>query len=174
MTKYVLPEKLRTTLRRPLGDLVVGVDIDIGELLQEIIEKARPTKLILVGDTVSRRATQAGISADVMIIDNLEKRRMAVAYEHERKRVIVAKNQAGTIEQGASEAVERAIRGEYDLVEIDGEEDLLAVIAVITAPIGSLVVYGQPNEGIVLVRVSDASKSGAKKILEQMKCVAQD
>ena len=151
-----------------MGELIEGTEIDLGKLLRNIIEKRRPITLILVGDTVSRQASQAGIVADVMIIDNQEKRQKAVVYAHARKRVISAKNQAGRIEQGARLAVERAIRGEADLVEIDGEEDLLAIIAVIAAPIGSLVVYGQPNEGIVLVNVSEQRKADAEKLLQQM------
>jgi hypothetical protein len=103
-----------------------------------------------------------------MIIDNLEKRQKASKYAYPRSQVIKARNRAGTIEQNARVAVERAIRGEASLVEIDGEEDLLALIAVLTAPNGSLVVYGQPNEGVVLVRVSDERKAEAEKVLEQM------
>jgi uncharacterized protein (UPF0218 family) len=165
---YILPDDLRAILRQPLGDLISGSEIDLGNVLHSIIEKRKPTKLILVGDSVSRQAGEAGIVADVMIIDNLEKRQRAVTYTHPRKRVITAKNQAGKIEHDAQLAVERAIRGEADLVEIDGEEDLLAVIAVIAAPIGSLVVYGQPNEGVVLVWVSKEKKAAAEKILQQM------
>jgi hypothetical protein len=172
-TTYILPEKLRTTLRRPLGDLMPGSEINLGQVLRDIIENDKPTRLILVGDSVSRQACQAGITPDVMIIDNLERRQKAVAYAHPRNRVIAAKNQAGMIEHNARLAVERAIRGEADLVEIEGEEDLLAVVAVIAAPLKSLVVYGQPNEGVVFVRVSQQRKAEAEKILQQMDRVTE-
>jgi hypothetical protein len=137
-------------------------------VLREATQREKPTKLILVGDRVSRQASQAGILADVMIIDNLEKRRSASIYAYPKNQMIRAKNHAGTIEENARMAVERAIRGEASLVEIDGEEDLLALTAVLDAPSGSLVVYGQPNEGVVLVKVSDKTKAQAKRILEQM------
>ena len=170
---YLLPERLRTKVRRPLGELVQGSDIDLGQLLRKITVQEKPKKLILVGDSVSRQASQAGVATDVMIIDNLEKRQKAISYAHSRSRVITARNQAGRIEDEARLAVERAIRGEADLVEIDGEEDLLAVIAVLAAPVGSLVVYGQPNEGVVLVRVSAARKAAAERLLQQMDRVAE-
>jgi uncharacterized protein (UPF0218 family) len=153
---------------------VQGLSIDLGRLLDEIIVKEKPTKLILVGDSVSRQASQAGVGADVMIIDNLEKRQKAIPYVHSRNRVITAKNQAGRIEDEARLAVERAIAGEADLVEIDGEEDLLAIIAVLAAPTGSLVVYGQPNEGVVLVRVSSERKASAEQVLQQMDRLTED
>ena len=167
-TTYVLPAKLRTILNRPLGDLIRGSAVDLGSLLRSVIAERKPTKLIFVGDSVSRQATLAGIAPDVMIVDNLEKRKRAIAYAYPHDRIIAAKNRAGTIEENARLAVERAVRGEADLVIVDGEEDLLAVIAVISAPLGSLVVYGQPNEGVVLVRVSSESKVQAERILGQM------
>ena len=168
MTTYVLPYRLRTALRRPLGELVPGSEIDLAQVLRDVIQNEKPTKVVLVGDSVSRQASEAGILPDVMIIDNLEKRRSARVYAYPRSRVIRAKNKAGTIEQSARVAVERAIRGEASLVEIDGEEDLLALIAVLAAPSGSLVVYGQPDEGVVLVRVSEERKAEVERILGQM------
>ena len=165
---YLLPERLRRTLRRPLGELVLGPEVDLGQLLRSIIAKEKPVRLILVGDSVSEQATRAGIMPDVRVIDNLEKRQTATAYAHPHSRKITAKNKAGKIEHNARLAVERAIGGKADLVVIDGEEDLLAIVAVITAPLGSLVVYGQPNQGVVLVRVSPASKAKAERILKRM------
>ena len=103
-----------------------------------------------------------------MIIDNLEQRSRAQTYAFKPKRKLKTKNHAGTIEAQAREAVEHAILGGGDLIEVDGEEDLLTIVAVQTSPSGSLVVYGQPNEGIVLVRVSEAKKAEAQAILDQM------
>jgi hypothetical protein len=171
VTTYALPDKLRPTLSRPLGELISGSNIDLGKVLRKLIQQEKPTKVILVGDNVSRRASEAGIRPDVMIIDKLEKRHRAIDYAYPSSRKIKAKNQAGRIEHNAWVAVQRAISGEADLIEIDGEEDLLVLTAVLVAPIGSLVVYGQPNEGIVLVRVSAERKAGAERILGQMERV---
>jgi hypothetical protein len=103
-----------------------------------------------------------------MIIDNLEQRSRAQTYAFKAKKRIKTKNPAGTIETKAREAVEHAIHGGGDLIEVDGEEDLLTIVAVQTSPSGSLVVYGQPGEGIVLVRVSETKKAEAQAILDQM------
>jgi uncharacterized protein (UPF0218 family) len=151
-----------------LGDLVAGTEVDLGQLLRKLIRDLKPPKIILVGDTVSRDADQAGILPALMILDNMEKRKRATAHEYPSGRVIKARNGAGKIEEGARDAVERAVRGEADVVEIDGEEDLLTIVAVLAAPAGSLVVYGQPNEGVVVVRVADDSKARAELILSQM------
>ena len=168
MTSYILTAKLRKTLSRPLGVLVSGGEDESNRILGEVIAKENPTKVILVGDTVSRNAAQKGIRVDLMIIDNLEKRTRAKPYALQSKAKIKTTNHAGMIEAQAREAVEHALLGAADLIEVDGEEDLLAIVAVHAAPVGSLVVYGQPGEGIVLVRVSDAKKSEAQGILDQM------
>jgi len=159
---------MRAMLSRPLGDLVPGANVDLAAILQNVLANEKPAKLILVGDHVSRQATRAGMVPDVMIIDNLEKREKAETYAFPHSRVVTARNQAGKIEREARLAVGRAVRGEADLVVIDGEEDLLAIIAIIDAPLGSLVVYGQPNKGVVLVRVTEANKLKAKDIIQQM------
>jgi len=168
VTSYVLTAKLRKTLSRPLGVLVPGDEEECNLILKQVIAKENPTKVILVGDTVSRNAAQNGIRADIMIIDNLEKRARAKPYAFEAKVKIKTTNHAGMIEVQARDAVEQAVLGRGDLIEVDGEEDLLAIVAVQTAPIGSLVVYGQPGKGIVLVRVSEAKKAEAQAIFDQM------
>jgi uncharacterized protein (UPF0218 family) len=56
-------------------------------------------------------------------------------------------------------------------VVVDGEEDLLVLVAVLYAPVGGLVVYGQPGEGVVVVRVTDAKRAEALGILKGMEIV---
>ncbi len=145
-----------------------GNEDECNRILREVIAKENPTKVILVGDTVSRNAAQMGIRSDLMIIDNLKKRTKAKPYTFQSKVKIRTTNHAGMIEAKAREAVEQAVLRGSDLIEVDGEEDLLAIVAVQTSPVGSLVVYGQPGEGIVLVRVSEAKKAEAQAIIEQM------
>jgi len=48
---------------------------------------------------------------------------------------------------------------------------LLTLIAVLYAPEKSLVVYGQPYEGIVVVEVTSEKQAKAKEILKAMKTV---
>jgi len=56
-------------------------------------------------------------------------------------------------------------------IVVDGEEDLLVIVAVLYAPEGSLVVYGQPGEGIVVVRVTGEKRAEAVGILKAMEIV---
>ena len=47
-------------------------------------------------------------------------------------------------------------------------KDLLALVAILEAPKNSLVVYGQPYEGVVVVKVDETIKEKAKKIIQAM------
>ncbi len=51
---------------------------------------------------------------------------------------------------------------------VDGEEDLATLPAILYAPLGSAVVYGQPNEGSVLVMVTPEKKKQIENLMKQM------
>jgi uncharacterized protein (UPF0218 family) len=49
---------------------------------------------------------------------------------------------------------------------VRGEEDLLTLAAIISAPEGSAIIYGQPGAGSVYVKVDKASKKKALEIIK--------
>jgi hypothetical protein len=51
---------------------------------------------------------------------------------------------------------------------VDGEEDLLVIPACILAPENSVVMYGQPNEGLVIVQITPKIRAKVQKILDAM------
>ena len=51
---------------------------------------------------------------------------------------------------------------------VDGEEDLATLPAILYAPLGSAVVYGQPNEGSVLVDVTPEKKLHIEEFMKKM------
>jgi hypothetical protein len=88
------------------------------------------------------------------------------------EKVVHVENPAGTITEEATTAIREALEGAKHVhVVVDGEEDLLTLIAVLYAPERSLVVYGQPNEGIVIVKVTPEKKADAAEILKSMETV---
>jgi len=52
-----------------------------------------------------------------------------------------------------------------------GEEDLATIPAVVYAPIGSIVIYGQPKEGVVLIKVTPETKLRFAEMLRNMEVV---
>jgi hypothetical protein len=53
-------------------------------------------------------------------------------------------------------------------VLVEGEEDLLALPLFAMAPDGSVVLYGQPLEGLVVVRITQAKKNQAKNLMDRI------
>ena len=108
------------------------------------------------------------VQPDVLVIDHIEKRSRAVEFAHDKPRICRTRNEAGMIDLLAWNAVAEAIEKGDSAVLVDGEEDLLTLVAVAVAPKGSLVVYGQPGEGIVLVRVTEGKKGEIEAIIDGM------
>jgi uncharacterized protein (UPF0218 family) len=169
--KLVLDERQKQKLREPLGQLVPGTIPECNQTLKKVQEDEKPRMLILVGDTISRNATEAGIRADVVIIDYKEMRGDTTEFSHGKTRVFRTKNQAGTIDLLAWQAIAEAVQKGDSAVLVDGEEDLLTLVAILVAPEGSLVAYGQPERGIVLVRIDARKKDEIEKLVDEMKRV---
>jgi uncharacterized protein (UPF0218 family) len=51
---------------------------------------------------------------------------------------------------------------------VEGEEDLLALPIFMLAPNNTLVMYGQPLEGLVIVKVNERVRSKAKGLMERI------
>jgi len=51
---------------------------------------------------------------------------------------------------------------------VNGEEDLLVLPACIFAPENAIVLYGQPNEGLVIVKITPEIRNKAQSLLDLM------
>jgi len=166
--KLLLAEGQRQRLKKPLGQLVAGSASECNEALKRVLDGEKPLLLILVGDTISRNALGSGIKPDVIILDNKEMRAGAVEFAHGKKRVFRTSNAQGTIDLMAWQAVAEAVQKGDGAVLVDGEEDLLTLAAITVAPVGSIVAYGQPGEGIVIVRVTVEKKNEIQSMVDKM------
>jgi uncharacterized protein (UPF0218 family) len=155
-----LPEGLRKRLKTPLGDFITNSSSLKGKTL------------VCVGDQTSKEALAMGFKPKVCIYDGMIQRK-AVELPEEIKKFkafeISVENQPGGISREALKAVEKALKskGEFK-IKVNGEEDLLTLPAVKYAPLGSIVLYGQPNEGLVGVEVNEANKKKIEAMLREM------
>ncbi|HSX08814.1 MAG TPA: pantetheine-phosphate adenylyltransferase [Candidatus Saccharimonadales bacterium] len=163
--KFVLPEDKREDLRRPIGPLEAEMKIVISNLPQNTI-------LIAVGDIVAETLSELGRMADVSIIDGRTRREVlnhnsstlfpdTTTYE--------ASNPAGTITKNAAVIIRNAIATyetthKRQLIVITGEEDLLAIPAVLLSPLDTTVVYGQFGQGIVVVKTTEQNKKRVQNL----------
>ena len=57
------------------------------------------------------------------------------------------------------------IQDEPVLVEVDGEEDLAPMYILATAPLGTIIVYGQPKKGVVMRVLDIEAKHRSRNLL---------
>ena len=137
--------------------------------LKELIDKEKPSVVISVGDVVSRNMIEYGISLNVLIVDNKVMRKPIQPITVDADQTLYAKNPPGTITDEAWAAIRSAIEQKGQTrVMIEGEEDLLTLAVVLSAPEGALVVYGQPHVGIVVVKVTEETKERMRRIVDAM------
>jgi hypothetical protein len=169
---YSVTPELRVKLKEPFGILIRGSFAETMDKMENIVKREKPPKIVSVGDTVSRNLHEHQMNPQLSITDNKRMRRRIKPRTFTGKNIVHVKNPQGTITEEAITAIKEALESnERFHIIVDGEEDLLALIAVLYAPENSLVVYGQPYEGIVVIKVTSEKKAGAKEILKAMKTV---
>lgn len=163
-TVVELPERLRGELKEPLGPLFT----DAENLLARV-----DGPLIAVGDVVTYHLVTAGVTPDVALVDGKTKReaadqqvRDAASGWGKRKSV---RSPAATLSAELLTALGEAIRRDEETVLfVEGEEDLAVLPALLAAPDGASIVYGQPDEGMVHVVVGPETKQRARELLQAM------
>ena len=165
-----LASDLRGAFKRPFGPVYTDAD----DLLADA---GRP--VIAVGDVVTYHLVEAGHRPAVAVIDGRTERQ---AVDEEVREVLSdpahrrdVANDPGMLGESLLSALGDAVAGvgaDVDAdpvtVVVDGEEDLATLPAVLAAPVGSTVVYGQPGAGMVRVAVTAGSKAEMRSLLERM------
>jgi uncharacterized protein (UPF0218 family) len=161
--EYRLPEGLRRKLAKPLGEVLQGREKGFADLVR------RASMVVTVGDRVTQTLGEMGRTPDVQVVDGVERRERREPPDVPYRRLIRVRNPAGTITREAIEGMSEAFSGRKPVrVLVDGEEDLLAMLAVAMAPISSMVFYGQPGAGVVAVKVNAPSKARNRGLLAEM------
>ncbi len=171
MGVHAITSELMEKFKQPFGLLLRGTFSKTMRQLKEIVDAEKPVRIVAVGDTVSRNLHEHGIDAQLSITDNKSMRKPTQPVALEPKKTFHVRNPQGTITEEATATVKEALQTEDHIhILVDGEEDLLTLIAVLYAPEGALVVYGQPHEGLVVVKVTAEKRAEAKKLFDSMKC----
>ena len=167
--EYTVTPELRIKLKDPFGTLIQGTFDETMDKMKWLMEEENPPRLISVGDVVSLNLHKHRIHPQLSIIDNKSMRSQAMPEAVREEKTVCVANPQGTITKEAVEAIREAIdTNEHTHIVVDGEEDLLTLIAVLYAPENSFVVYGQPYTGIVVIKVTSQKKAEVKKFLKAM------
>ena len=162
-----LPDDLRDQLKNPLGNLVSDNDPNKENIIKKI---SAESVIITVGDRTTENMLQLGLKPQIQIIDGLEKRNQRIVPADDTINTkLSCKNPPGEITEESIQVIQKAFSSEPPVrITVDGEEDLLVIPVCIHAPENSIVMYGQPNEGLVIIRVTPEIKAKVQKILDSM------
>ena len=162
-----LPENLRDQLKNPLGNLIKDNDPNKENVLKKIYAESI---IITVGDKTTENMVQLGLRPQIQIIDGLEKRNQrTVPVDDAINTKLSCKNPPGEITEESMQIIQKAFSCESPVrIIVDGEEDLLVIPVCIFAPENSVVIYGQPNEGLVIVQITPEIRAKVQKILDAM------
>jgi uncharacterized protein (UPF0218 family) len=157
-----LPQDARGAFKEPLGPVyedAEGLLADAGG------------PIVAVGDVVTYHLVNAGAPPDVAVVDG-KTERTAVTEEvagglPDADREVAVESDAATISAELLTALVDAIRADGStLVRVTGEEDLATLPAVLVAPVGASVVYGQPGEGMVLANVTSERRERVRELCD--------
>lgn len=157
-----LPEDLRDRLKDPKGRLFSNFEDALS-----YVNSIQPNRIVTVGDKVTASFLEEGVSPDLVIADFKIKRKRA---NDEIKDIIDSysvparkiDNPPGQISEELLECIEEVKPPAKVIVE--GEEDLATIPATLNSPEGSAVVYGQPDEGIVVIEVTEEKKAEFREL----------
>ena len=162
-----LPDSLRNQLKIPLGIL-----LPIGQDNKENIQKylSDESYIITVGDRTTEKMIEYGIIPSLQIIDGFEKRKQREFPKLGNASELMIDNPAAEITLQSIEIIKKAFEMTPPIrLTVNGEEDLLVLPVCIHAPKNSVVLYGQPNKGLVLVEINTEIRNKAQTLLDMMK-----
>jgi len=160
-----LQPSLRSALKDPLGPLYTDADALLADA---------GSPLCTVGDVVTYHVLEAGTTPAVALVDERTEREavdeaVAAGIDDRRfDRVFHVENPPATLTEPLLTALREGFAAGSTLLRVDGEEDLATLPAVLAAPDGAGVVYGQPGEGMVLLPVDDDLRADVRALLERM------
>ena len=157
-----LPERHRHLFREPVGDLIPEGETGQGRMAEVV---AGAPAVVTVGDRTTEKMLGYGILPDIQIVDGVERRARRAA-PGGAVETITCSNPPAHITAEAVSAVASAYEaGRPMRILVSGEEDLLLVPALARAPAGAILMYGQPGEGLVVVRADERSREKARRLM---------
>jgi pantetheine-phosphate adenylyltransferase len=154
----ILPENLKTELRKPLG-----------EIIKEIRRTDNAPCIIAVGDVTVKKLNESSIAQDISTVDFKVARKkiyssfLDLNFPKDRT-IIIVENPSGHITHDLFLKIINIFRLGFDkkiIIKIDGEDDLAVLPLILAAPLNSVVYYGQPDVGLVKILVSEKIKNRA-------------
>lgn len=162
-----LPDSLRDKLKIPMGLLLLEKDATKQNIIKHI---EKNSFVITVGDRTTEKMISFGLTPSLQIIDSQEKRiKRELPTGADIETDLTCNNPAAEITEESISVIKKAFSSPTPVrLVVNGEEDLLVLPVCIHAPENSVVMYGQPNEGLVIVEITSEIRNKAQRLLDLM------
>jgi cytidyltransferase-like protein len=165
-----LTDDLRQEFKKPFGELFK----DIGDSL-----KNKGNLIITVGDITTKNFNEKFPIQNISVVD------FRVAREKkfsglselgftEDKNVFNVDNPAGYITSNLFKKLAEIIKSDLSkkaILQVNGEEDLAVLPLILLSPLDTSIYYGQPDQGMMKIAVSEISKNRAYSLISRLKTI---
>ena len=158
---------MRPQLKIPLG-LLLPESLADKTNIQKYLPKN--SYIITVGDRTTEKMIEFDLIPSLQIIDGQEKReKRELPKLANITSELIVDNPAAEITNQSVDIIKQAFTMESPVrLRVNGEEDLLVIPVCVHAPANSVVLYGQPNEGLVIVKITPEIRNKAQTLLDSM------
>ncbi len=156
---------MRPSLRKPFGELIEGDGSVAASKVKEMLSGERT---IVVGDASYANLLGVDVKPHLAILDFKVKREPFKKYPAK----VSVPNPAGYITPFLWDAIADNLE-EGGIIGVEGEEDLAVIPAVLEADFGDVVLYGQPDEGMVFIKVDEEIKQKIAMLLRIMESLQE-
>ncbi|HSW88610.1 MAG TPA: DUF359 domain-containing protein, partial [Candidatus Saccharimonadales bacterium] len=162
-----LPEVEKQWFKKPFGELHRD---------NTFLTNEDPKKVVTVGDVVTQDCNRLFFKQKLSVIDFVIQRKNTFQQIQElgfsgKEKVFYVDNPASTLTidlvQSITEAISLFSEDKQIIIVVRGEEDLAVIPLVLALPLGFVIVYGQPNQGIVRLSVTSEAKDVAHSLLRR-------
>ena len=139
-------------MKIPLGVLLPENQADKSHIEKYLSENSY---VISVGDRTTEKMIDFGLIPSLQIIDGQEKREKREPPKLDNATELTVDNPAAGITSESISMIKKAFTLQSPVrIFVNGEEDLLVLPVCIHAPENAVILYGQPNQGLVIVRIT--------------------
>lgn len=154
-------------MKTPLGVLLPESQVNKINIQKHLSENSH---IITVGDRTTEKMINFDLIPSLQIIDGLEKREKREPPKLEHAIELTVDNPAAEITSESISMIKKAFTLQSPVrLFVNGEEDLLVLPVCIHAPENAVVLYGQPNEGLVIVQITPEIRNRVQTLLDLMK-----
>lgn len=146
--------KQRQFFTKPLGPIT------------KVAKHKKKTIVAVVGDYALNQFIEKQWSYNVGVFDKLTQREPYITKHLDKLNIdIRINNPAGYVSLESINKTSQIDFSEQTHIYVTGEEDLVTVAIILAMPLESLIYYGQPNEGMVVLKITEELKEKISKLL---------